>query len=753
MLLTSGQPGQAQIHHLPEMSVAERARRHGTISCEAPSRVVAGTHATLRFVYEAGAMGMSGDGRLRIAWRWPFDWHELQTGDPTAAGYMVARIVTATDGSERPAAIAREQAWSFNPWNHHIELAADGDGLAAGDRFELVCGDRSGGGPGWRAPTFGCKTARFLAAVSADGQRDWYQLNELPAIAVEPGEPVALEVIAPSTGAAGASFELLVKGVDAWGNPAPLSDIPELSLVPKASWSPRSNGAGEDPPVHRHRARIDEEGVYRIEAQVAGARGEQLRATGNPTRVTPAAARRWRLLWGDIHSGQTEIGCGAGTLADHYRYARDAGGLQFATQQSNDHYVTTADWEQIHRDTQEAHEDGVFVAFVGCEWSPLTPEGGDRNVVYRDAEARLHRSGRFYTEREPDSTPDLPNAPAFFAVMRDRPVLINMHVGGRPANLDFHEPRIEPLVEIHSTHGTCEWFVAEALRRGYVVGITAGTDGVMGRPGADGPGWRQCRNLHSGLTALYAEDLTRESLWEAMMARRCYGTTGARIGLWLDVDGHAMGEAYETVAPPALKVVVEGTAAVERVDILRGTDVVFSQPVAAPGDLDRIRILWRGTEGLGTAGQQTVRWDGRLEVSGGSITGICPVGDRSPDDEYDLEDAHAASWRTATAGNRAGLVLRVEGDDAAEFRFASAQCDLSFTLAQARAGITEHVGDYDKRVEVSTAPREDGYLHAEVAWQEGEALPGTHPYWVRVIQVDQHVAWSSPVYVTTHRSA
>ena len=66
--------------------------------------------------------------------------------------------------------------------------------------------------------------------------------------------------------------------------------------------------------------------------------------------------------------------------------------------------------------------------------------------------------------------------------MEKEKVFLNLHVGGRPTNLDYHAPGIEPLVEIHSTHGTSEWFVKDALSRGYKVGITAGTDGVPKTP-------------------------------------------------------------------------------------------------------------------------------------------------------------------------------------------------------------------------------------------------------------------------------
>ena len=285
-----------------------------------------------------------------------------------------------------------------------------------------------------------------------------------------------------------------------------------------------------------------------------------------------------------------------------------------------------------------------------------------------------------------------------------------------------------------------------------MVGITAGTDGVTGRPGADRPGWRQCRNLRNGLTGLYAEALTREAVWEALSARRCYATSGARIRLWMEVDGHPMGEAYESAEPPTLKTSVDGTAPIERIEVLRGSEIVSRQAVVEPGPAERIRILWSGTETLGTARQQTVRWDGRLEMTGGSILELQQVGDQAADDEFMLETSRVVSWRTATAGNRAGIVLQVQGEEGAEFQLRSKQCEFAFTLRQARNGVVHQAGEYHKQVEVSTAPREDGPSHVEMMWSEEEDIWGTQPYWVRVTQIDQQVAWSSPVYVTRHRS-
>lgn len=63
-------------------------------------------------------------------------------------------------------------------------------------------------------------------------------------------------------------------------------------------------------------------------------------------------------------------------------------GLQLCSHQGNDHHVSLDLWERTRRETAAAEEEGRFIAFLGCEWSADTPEGGDRNVIYRRDEPR-----------------------------------------------------------------------------------------------------------------------------------------------------------------------------------------------------------------------------------------------------------------------------------------------------------------------------------------------------------------------------
>ena len=713
MLMSNGMPGGGQVWHQAGLDAGERRRLHGEGSWRMATTLEAGSAVAVEFTFAIGETEIPAGGKLRVAWRWPFDWAE-----PTA---MAVRA----DGAEL--ALAFEPQGDLNPWQHHIELTVVAGALRCGEQVVLNCED-------WGAPTFATRDATFLMLINPDAGCDWIRLVDPEGYVVAPAAAERLVAIAAAEGSVGEALEVRVRGEDRWGNPAPLAKRPVLAGA-------EVEAVGQEGDWHGHlfRARWRAPGIYRLRAESG-----ELAAESNPVCIRIGWPER-RIFWGDLHAGQTEIGCGAGGLKEHFDYARCAAGLQFASQQANDHYIPLDVWNHVREVSHACDAPGEFVCYLGCEWSPLTADGGDRNVIYRADETRLRRSGRFYTEDAPDPEPDLERAPEFLAAMGGEQVLLNLHVGGRPTNLHWHEPAIEPLFEIHSTHGTSEWFVFDALTRGYKVGVTGGSDGVMGRPGACRPGRRVTRNVRNGLTAVCATELTREGLWEAFFARRCYGTSGERILLWVEVDGHAMGGEYATEGQPEVKVEVEGTAALERVDILRGTEVIHTH-VVAQEDGQRLRVLLGGAETEGTAGAQRVVWDGDLEMEDGRIAAVRPIGLQSPADEVWQVDARRVAWRTATGGNELGFSFEATGGRGA---LRTAHCAFAFALGQVQQTPQRiDAGGASKWVEIGPAPQEDGPPRAEFTFCDAAPLSGAQPYWVRVVQVDREKAWSSPVYAT-----
>ncbi|MGE3809789.1 MAG: DUF3604 domain-containing protein, partial [Gemmataceae bacterium] len=714
MRLTSGYgPTRPEIDHVTGLSLDERRRQHGHGSYRLPEKLSAGTLIEAAFTLELGRLAVPAGGKLGIVWRWPFDWGELQTRAPAGPGFV--RI----DGPV-PLAAEYDPYGGIEPYHHQLLLHVQREALAAGSLVRVEMSR-------WRTPTCALRDARFLMLVDPHGDNRWTELPGGTSFDVSAGDPARLVALAPSDVTLGEELTVIVRADDRWGNPTRLPALPVLT--PTFGASAAEPVVIDWPAAYHCAVRFERAGTHRLRFEVPGT---SLVAESNPIVVhTEPPARR--LFWGDVHSGQSAIGCGAGTLADYYAFARDAAGVQFLTHQANDHYVTTADWLETRRVTDEFHAPGKYVPILGCEWSPPTADGGDRNVFYRHDEPRLIRSGRFFTETTPDPEPDVPRAPEFLACFRDQNVLINMHVGGRMTNLDWHEPQIEKLAEIHSTHGTVEWFVFDCLRRGYRVGVTAGTDGVMGRPGACAPGSRLCRNLRNGLTGIYATALTRDALWEALHARRTYGTTGERIRLWCEADGHAMGEKYETTAVPRVFAVVEGTAALERIDLFRGTEVIHTWPVAT-SDESTLRILWSGTTACGNARKQRAVWDGSLEIDAGAFGEVEPIGFCTPLDVVARESPRKFIWQSATAGNAAGLLLRFDGEPTTcRFRSGPNSFDFTPTVVRARE-LSIPAGGFDRQIRVGKAPRQDGPRRVEVSYFDHATVTGSCPYWVRVTQ-------------------
>ena len=281
------------------------------------------------------------------------------------------------------------------------------------------------------------------------------------------------------------------------------------------------------------------------------------------------------------------------------------------------------------------------------------------------------------------------------------------------------------------------------------MGVTAGTDGVTGRPGCDHPGSGLIRNARGGVTAFLAPELTREALWEAMAARRCYATDGPRMRLAVTADGHLMGSEYATDGFPLVAVDVEGTAGIEQVELaVRDRAAV---DVAAGGGLRStaaVRVLWGGTEAHGGAPQQRALWKGRFTVDGGRIACMEPVALVTPVDRVQQVDDRTVRFDTVTAGNRMGMRLEIEGGPETCCRFESGPASFGFSLSQVgEQPMTVEAGGASRHVIAGPAPDPELPSRVELSFRDTREVSGLCPYWVRVTQVDQHRAWSSPIYV------
>jgi hypothetical protein len=142
---------------------------------------------------------------------------------------------------------------------------------------------------------------------------------------------------------------------------------------------------------------------------------------------------------------------------------------------------------------------------------------------------------------------------------------------------------MEPVVEVCSIHGNSEYlgapfciyrpqngsFVRDALSRGYKLGIVAGGDTHNGHPGMGEP-----FAPTGGVMAFYAEQLTRETLWNALKKRRVYGTSGDRIIVDFKINGHWMGETVKEGQNTEREIYIKvfGTDRLKHVEIVKNNE-------------------------------------------------------------------------------------------------------------------------------------------------------------------------------------
>jgi hypothetical protein len=340
-----------------------------------------------------------------------------------------------------------------------------------------------------------------------------------------------------------------------------------------------------------------------------------------------------------------------------------------------------------------------------------------------------------------------------FAQFRGRDdVMLIPHIGGRYADIvGFHDPALEPVIEIYSDWGRFEWLLEDALKQGYRVGFVANSDGHKGRPGASHPG-ASTFGAYGGLTCVLAESLTREAVFDAIRRRRCYGTTAAqRIHVELAVNGLPMGAEGRAAGPVRITGRVVGTGPMERVDLFRGLTIlrtVSPYDQRAYEGSRRYRVAWAGSRVRGR--DRLTRWDGHVELSAGKIAQVTPWAMENPEKGIVQHLPTQVTFASNTTGDDDGIDLRLEAPADAVLKFRSPVIDLDVPLGDLSDGSTRvfPAGGVDLRVFVRRLPARD--LTTEIGIDLTDAAPPAgqcHAYWIRVTQEDGAQAWTSPVYL------
>lgn len=569
----------------------------GTAVIQPHNPVVAAHVGTWTITYTVGSKGIKAGGAVRIHWRHCCDWGSFQVDDPAAPDY-----VSVSTSDQAKLEVNRKEDWDLLPWQQFLEITVKDDQVVEGDPIAVVLGDTSGGSPGTRAQSFIEKTCEFRITVDPNGDGVFKMIKHSPSLEIIGGLPLKGKIFAPSFVTVNKPFKVTVKLEDEHGNPGSIykgSVTLYSSENDTAVSDVHTLEKGEQCAFAFDNCCFKNAGIKRLKVKDA----DKLNGTSNPV-VCLDRPPQYGLYWGDIH-GHTELGDGTGSVDDYYRYARDVAGLDFCAATEEDYLFTDASWVEFIETAKQYHEPGRFVTFLGYEWSG---QAGDHNVYYRDEAGPLYRNNlrwvgmtEFIENRNVGEEHPLcrdnaivPEIQDLYERLKGTQAMIIPHVGGGRANFKWHSPELEPVLEMYSNHGSFEWFAREALgtqsmSNGFQMGLIAGSDCHTGRPGDSHRGFLGWTRCHGGLTGIYAPELTREALWEAIFQHRVYATSGERIILEFSVNNRFMGDKIHlenNCHPRIIHIHAVGTDIIKRIDIIKNNLPIYTYS----GDKDEATV-------------------------------------------------------------------------------------------------------------------------------------------------------------------
>jgi len=560
---------------------------YGKVCISPCADVIAGSFGTWTVTYVVGKDEIEPGGSLKVnsdLWKAFLP----QFTNPTYPGYVT---VSTSNRNSKITVISED-------YDVIIILKVEGEALSQGNKINLTYGDTSGGvnlnAKGQIHMAVG-DDIEFNIGVDTHGNDRYRNIVNPPKLHVIAGSVATFSVAAPSNQKAGVPFEAVVAALDEYNNIATdyKGTIKFASSDAKAIFPKDYTFNSKDKGRHGFTVILKTPGMQTIKVIDSNS----ISATSNPVGNN-ANMPNYKLYWGDIH-GHSNLSDGRGTVDEYYTYARDIARLDFSALTDHDNSLSDSQWKLFREKAAAYNKAGFFVTFSAYEWTSWVY--GHRCIYYLNEEQPIYRS----KDPECDTPEKLWNS------LKGRDVIAIPHhptgLGDRIigdsgiVDWDLHNDELGPLVEMFSSHGNFEFygcpknkitglnkdsFVQDALIRGHKVGIISSSDSHDGHPGLSGPfhySYIPFRSKSKGcLVAVYAEELSREAIWDALKKRRCYATTGVRIILDFKINGHMMGEEIAIKRDGGkqdtrkIKVFAAGTYRIEKIDVVRNNVDIYT---------------------------------------------------------------------------------------------------------------------------------------------------------------------------------
>ncbi len=485
--------------------------------------------------------------------------------------------------------------WEMNVHDRIITFATRNADMAAGDSLTITIGIGNNNNARATPPNTANKEMIEVAMANNGTANNLRLSSQTPVFKINAKPAKSLYLFVSSVAKVGQESKLLVTTADEYFNidekftgeiELSVNNAQNAVLPQKVVFTPQDSGKKEIPVFFL------QEGSFVITGKNIS--GNIPVVASNPVRVDN---NRPHIYWGDLHShgAPSRDGIGRG----RYEYARFARALDFmcATDHA-DHGKTIyglsdREWERQKNEIRANHVPGKFIPFIGYENSFLYPTG-HYNAIFNVKDEDLN-SVPMYAMRV------VKDIQTIWSLAQEQGVdmLTIPHHCGKVFNINLegaeckncnsfggiqYNEKYKRLLEIYSYHGLSESYDPEhnlayygrskisrsfngpnyaqdAWAMGEKLGVIASSDDHTGHPGS----------IVNGIVAVYANELDRDTLFQAMKNRHTYGTTGERIWVDFRVNNALMGSTIEIhpESKPKISFDVMGTDSIDYAEVLK----------------------------------------------------------------------------------------------------------------------------------------------------------------------------------------
>ena len=304
----------------------------------------------------------------------------------------------------------------------------------------------------------------------------------------------------------------------------------------------------------------------------------------------------YTLVYGNLHEHSENSPCWSagtdGTLHDDYRFGMFSEGYDFVGITDHGYSMTEVYWRKNLRLAEFYNEPGQFVALPAMEWTLQSDRkladiqygAGHYNVIFPSVE-----EGKKFIRNQQEIysvyCPETNNSTMLWKLLHEKDidcVTIPHHPAdeAHPVDWDVHDEKYVPVVELFQCRGNGEYpgcpreinlarhrttkhkraFVNYALKQkkrkmGF---IASGDHNSMG----------------VGVAALWVKELSRKGILDALKNRRCFATTGDKMVVDFRINGAMAGSTIPMSDAPNLSLSIKGQRALEKIEILRNSEVI-----------------------------------------------------------------------------------------------------------------------------------------------------------------------------------